>query len=122
MIEELIISFEYHSGKTVKELRKLELEKKNTKNKDTIYKLKEKINVLQQDYEAKLKPIALEIAFNIDSQMKNMSDDEIFEKYKVRDATSSSIGNCVYKICQKLERQPSHKAILGMLPERFRSN
>ena len=122
MIKELIISFDYHSGKTVKKLRKLELEKKTTTDKEITNRLKEEIELLQQDYEAKLKPVALEIAFNINSQMKNMSDDEIFEKYEVRDATSSMIGDCVYKICQKLERQPSHKTILEMMPEIFRPN
>ena len=122
MIKELIISFDYHSGKTVKKLRKLELEKKTTTDKEITNRLKEEIELLQQDYEAKLKPVALEIAFNINSQMKNMSDDEIFEKYEVRDVTSSMIGDCVYKICQKLERQPSHKTILEMMPEIFRPN
>ena len=122
MIKELIISFDYHSGKTVKKLRKLELEKKTTTDKEITNRLKEEIELLQQDYEAKLKPVALEIAFNINSHMKNMSDDEIFEKYEVRDATSSMIGDCVYKICQKLERQPSHKTILEMMPEIFRPN
>ena len=122
MIEELIISFDYHSGKTVKKLRKLEVEKKNADDEDIINKLKEEIEVLQKDYEEKLKPIVLEIAFNINSQMENMSDDEIFEKYEVKDATSSMIGDCVYKICQKLERQPPHKVILEMMPERFRPN
>jgi hypothetical protein len=122
VIKELIISFDYHSGKTVKKLRRLELEKKNTTDEETKNELKKEIEVLQQDYEGKLKPIVLEIAFNIDSQMKNMSDGEIFEKYKVRDATSSIIADCVYKICQKLERQPSHKAILEMMPDRFRPN
>ena len=122
MIKELIISFDYHSGKTVKKLRKLELEKKTTTDKEITNRLKEEIELLQQDYEAKLKPVALEIAFNINSHMKNMSDDEIFEKYEVRDATSSMIGDCVYKICQKLERQPSHKVVLEMMPERFRPN
>ena len=122
MIKELIISFDYHSGKTVKKLRKLELEKKTTTDKEITNRLKEEIEILQQDYEAKLKPVALEIAFNINSHMKNMSDDEIFEKYEVRDATSSMIGDCVYKICQKLERQPSHKTILEMMPEIFRPN
>jgi len=122
MINELIISFDYHSGKTVKKLRKLELEKKTTTDEEITNKLEEEIEVLQQDYEAKLKPVALEIAFNINSQMKNMSDDEIFEKYEVRDVTSSMIGDCVYKICQKLERQPSHKTILEMMPEIFRPN
>ena len=34
MIKELIISFDYHSGKTVKKLRKLELEKKTTTNEE----------------------------------------------------------------------------------------
>ena len=122
MIKELIISFDYYSGKTVKKLRKLELEKKTTTDKEITNSLKEEIERLQQDYEAKLKPVALEIAFNINSHMKNMSDDEIFEKYEVRDATSSMIGDCVYKICQKLERQPSHKTILEMMPEIFRPN
>ena len=122
MIKELIISFDYHSGKTVKKLRKLELEKKTTTDEEITNKLEKEIEVLQQDYEAKLKPVALEIAFNINSHMKNMSDDEIFEKYEVRDATSSMIGDCVYKICQKLERQPSHKTILEMMPEIFRPN
>ena len=122
MINELIISFDYHSGKTVKKLRKLELEKKTTTDEEITNKLEEEIEVLQQDYEAKLKPVALEIAFNINSQMENMSEDEIFEEYEVRDATSSMIGDCVYKICQKLERQPSHKTILEMMPEIFRPN
>jgi len=122
VIKELIISFDYHSGKTVKKLRKLELEKKTTTDKEITNRLKEEIELLQQDYEAKLKPVALEIAFNINSHMKNMSDDEIFEKYEVRDATSSMIGDCVYKICQKLERQPSHKTILEMMPEQFKPN
>ena len=122
MINELIISFDYHSGKTVKKLRKLELEKKTTTDEEITNKLEEEIEVLQQDYEAKLKPVALEIAFNINSQMENMSDDEIFEEYEVRDATSSMIGDCVYKICQKLERQPSHKTILEMMPEKFKPN
>ena len=122
MIKELIISFDYHSGKTVKKLRKLELEKKTTTDKEITNRLKEEIELLQQDYEAKLKPVALEIAFNINSQMENMSEDEIFEEYEVRDATSSMIGDCVYKICQKLERQPSHKTILEMMPEQFKPN
>ena len=122
MIKELIISFDYHSGKTVKKLRKLELEKKTTTDEEITNKLEEEIEVLQQDYEAKLKPVALEIAFNINSQMENMSEDEIFEEYEVRDATSSMIGDCVYKICQKLERQPSHKTILEMMPEQFKPN
>ena len=122
MIKELIISFDYHSGKTVKKLRNLELEKKNTTDEQMINKLKEEIEILQQDYEARLKPVALEIAFNINSQMEKMSDDEIFEKYELRNVTTSMIGNCVYKICQKLERQPSHKAILEMMPERFRQD
>jgi predicted transglutaminase-like cysteine proteinase len=122
VIKELIISFDYHSGKTVKKLRKLELEKKTTTNEEIANRLEEEIEVLQQDYEAKLKPVVLEIAFNINSQMENMSDDEIFEKYEVRNVTSSMIGDCVYKICQKLERQPSHKTILGMMPERFKPN
>ena len=122
MIKELIISFDYHSGKTVKKLRKLELEKKTTTNEEIANRLEEEIEVLQQDYEAKLKPVVLEIAFNINSQMENMSYDEIFEEYKIRNATSSMIGDCVYKICQKLERQPSHKTILEMMPERFKPN
>ena len=122
MIRELIISFDYHSGKTVKKLRELELEKKNTENKEKVDNLKKEIEILQSDYESKLKPVALEIAFNIDSQMEKMSEDEIFQKFQVKNADSSMVGECVYKICQKLERQPSHKAILEMMPERFRPN
>ena len=122
MIRELIISFDYHSGKTVKKLRKLELEKKDALDDKMMNKIKEEIEYLQQDYEAKLKPIVLEIAFNINSQMEKMSDDEIFERYELRNVTSSMIGDCVYKICQRLERQPSHRAILEMMPERFRPN
>ena len=122
MIRELIISFDYHSGKTVKKLRALELEKKNTEDKEKLNNLKKEIEILQSDYESKLKPVALEIAFNIDSQMEKMSEEEIFQKFQVKNADSSMIGECVYKICQKLERQPSHKAILGMMPERFRPN
>ena len=57
MIKELIISFDYHSGKTVKKLRKLELEKKTTTNEEIANRLEEEIEVLQQDYEAKLKPV-----------------------------------------------------------------
>jgi len=120
VIRELIISFDYHSGKTVKRLRKLELEKKDATDEKTIKKLKEEIEILQQDYEGKLKPIALEIAFNINSQMGKMSENKIFEKYELRNVTSSMIGDCVYKICQKLERQPSHKTILEMMPSKFR--
>ena len=122
MIRELIISFDYHSGKTVKKLRELELEKKNTEDKEKLNNLKKVIEILQSDYESKLKPVALEIAFNIDSQMEKMSEDEIFQKFQVKNADSSMVGECVYKICQKLERQPSHKAILEMMPERFRPN
>ena len=122
MIRELIISFDYHSGKTVKKLRELELEKKNTENKEKLNNLKKEIEILQSDYESKLKPVALEIAFNIDSQMEKMSEEEIFQKFQVKNADSSMVGECVYKICQKLERQPSHKAILEMMPERFRPN
>ena len=122
VIRELIISFDYHSGKTVKKLRKLELEKKNTTDEEKLDNLKKEIDILQSDYESKLKPVALEIAFNIDSQMGKMSDEEIFQKFQVKNADSSMIGDCVYKICQKLERQPSQKVILGMMPERFRPN
>ena len=122
MIRELIISFDYHSGKTVKKLRELELEKKNTEDKEKLNNLKKEIEILQSDYESKLKPVALEIAFNIDSQMGKMSDEEIFQKFQVKNADSSMIGDCVYKICQKLERQPSQKVILEMMPERFRPN
>ena len=122
MIRELIISFDYHSGKTVKKLRELELEKKNTEDKEKLDNLKKEIEILQSAYESKLKPVAIEIAFNIDSQMEKMSEDEIFQKFQVKNADSSMVGECVYKICQKLERQPSHKAILEMMPERFRPN
>jgi tRNA(Met) C34 N-acetyltransferase TmcA len=122
MIRELIITFDYHSGKTVKKIRKLELEKKEVTNKERIQELKNEIQSLQQDYESKLKPVVLEIAYNIESQMQNMTDKEIFEKFQVKNADSSIIGDCVYNICQKLERQPSHKVILEMMPEKFRTN
>ena len=122
MIRELIITFDYHSGKTVKKLRKLELEKKEITDKERTQELKEEIQMLQQDYESKLKPVVLEIAFNIESQMQNMSDDEIFKKFQIKNADSSIIGDCVYNICQKLEIQPSHKVILEMMPEKFRTN
>ena len=120
MIRELIISFDYHSGKTVKKLRALELEKKNTEDKEKLNNLKKEIEILQSDYESKLKPVALEIAFNIDSQMEKMSADEIFQKFQVKDVNSKMIGDCVYKICQKLERPPSHKVVLEIMPEKFR--
>ena len=120
VIRELIISFDYHSGKTVKKLRELELEKKNTQDEERLNNLKKEIEILQNDYESKLKPVALEIAFNIDSQMEQMSEEEIFQKFQIKDVDSTMIGDCVYKICQKLERQPSHKAVLEMMPERFR--
>ena len=122
VIRELIISFDYHSGKTDKKLKKLELEKKNTTDEEKLDNLKKEIDILQSDYESKLKPVALEIAFNIDSQMGKMSDEEIFQKFQVKNVDSSMIGDCVYKICQKLERQPSQKVILEMMPERFRPN
>ena len=120
MIRELIISFDYHSGKTIKKLRKLELEKEEASGEETINRLKKEIEFLQQDYESKLKPVALEIAFNIDSQMEKLSADEIFQKFQVKDVNSKMIGECVYKICQKLERPPSHEVVLEMMPERFR--
>ena len=91
MIRELIISFDYHSGKTVKKLRKLELEKEETDDDETANRLKKEIDFLQQDYESKLKPVALEIAFNIDSQMEKMSADEIFQKFQVKDVNSKMI-------------------------------
>jgi len=121
VIKELIIRFDYHSNKTVKKLRELELEKNSISDEQKISKLKEDIEKLQQDYEVRLKPVVLEIAFNINSQMERMSPDEIFERYGIRDVNSSIIGDCVYKICQRLERPPSHKVILEMMPERFRS-
>ncbi len=122
MIKELIIRFDYHSGKTVKKLRELELEKKKTDDDEKISSLKNEIDVLQQEYESKLKPIVLEIAFNLEAQMEKMSDDEIFEKFEVKDAKSSMIGDCVYNICQQLERQPSYKSIIEMMPEKFKPN
>ena len=122
MIKELIIRFDYHSGKTVKKLRELELEKKKTNDEEKNSKHKEMIDALQQEYESKLKPIVLEIAYNIEAQMGKMSDDEIFEKFEIRDAKPSMIGECIYNICQQLERQPSHKSILEMMPEKFRPN
>ena len=51
-----------------------------------------------------------------------MSDEEIFKKFQVKNANSSIIGECVYNICQRLERQPSHKVILEMMPDKFRTN
>ena len=79
MIKELIIRFDYHSGKTVKKLRDLELEKKKIDDEKRISSLKKEIDVLQQEYESKLKPIVLEIAFNLEAQMEKMSDDEIYK-------------------------------------------
>ena len=122
VIKELIIRFDYHSGKTVKKIRELELEKKKTDDEVKISNLKEGIDVLQQEYESRLKPIVLEIAFNLEAQMEKMSDDEIFEKFEIRDAKPSMIGDCVYNICQQLERQPSHKSIIEMMPEKFKPN
>ena len=122
MIKELIIRFDYHSGKTVKKLRELELEKKTAKDTEKIEKLKKEIDLLQQEYESRLKPVVLEIAFNIDAQMEKMSDDEIFERFQVRDATPSMIADCVYSICQQLDRQPSRKSILEMMPNRFKQD
>ena len=120
MIQELIIRFDYHSAKTVKKLRELELEKKNTTDDKKIIQLKNNIDELQEEYEEKLKPVVLEIAFNIEAKMEKMSDGEIFEKFNVQNANSSMIGDCIYKICQKLERQPARNIILEMIPERFR--
>ena len=122
MIRELIIRFDYHSGKTVKKLRELELEKKDAEDAEKINKLEDEIDLLQQDYESKLKPIALEIAFNIEAQMGKMSEDEIFDKFQVRNVKPSMIADCVYKICQQLERQPSRKSILEMMPDRFKQD
>jgi hypothetical protein len=122
VIRELIIRFDYHSGKTVKKLRELELEKKDAEDAEKINKLEDEIDLLQQDYESKLKPIALEIAFNIEAQMGKMSEDEIFDKFQVRNVKPSMIADCVYKICQKLERQPSRKSILEMMPDRFKQD
>ncbi len=85
------------------------------------YKVYE-IDLLQQDYESKLKPIVLEIAFNIEAQMGKMSEDEIFDKFQVRNVKPSMIADCVYKICQQLERQPSRKSILEMMPDRFKQD
>ena len=122
MIRELIIRFDYHSGKTVKKLRELELEKKDAEDAEKINKLEDEIDLLQQDYESKLKPIVLEIAFNIEAQMGKMSEDEIFDKFQVRNVKPSMIADCVYKICQQLERQPSRKLILEMMPKRFKED
>ena len=122
MIRELIIRFDYHSGKTVKKIRELELEKKDAEDAEKINKLEDEIDLLQQDYESKLKPIALEIAFNIEAQMGKMSEDEIFDKFQVRNVKPSMIADCVYKICQQLERQPSRKSILEMMPDRFKQD
>ena len=120
MIQELIIRFDYHSAKTVKKLHELELEKKSSADNEKISNLKNNIDELQEEYEAKLKPVALEIAFNIEAKMQKMSDEEIFEAFNLQNVSSSMIGDCVYKICQKLERQPTRNAILEMMPEKFR--
>ena len=93
-----------------------------TDDGEKITSLKNEIDMLQQEYESKLKPIVLEIAFNLEAQMEKMSDDEIFEKFEVRDAKPSMIGDCVYNICQQLERQPSYKSIIEMMPEKFKPN
>ena len=122
MIQELIIRFDYHSAKTVKKLREIEVEIKNIEDEKTLQSLKKTAEELQKENESRLKPVVLEIAFNIEAKMQKMSDEEILEKFDVRDANSSMIGECVYSICQKLERQPSYKTILNMMPERFRSN
>ena len=82
MIRELIISFDYHSGKTVKKLRKLESEKEETNDEETANRLKKEIDFLQQDYESKLKPVALEIAFNIDSQMEKCQRMKFFRNFR----------------------------------------
>jgi len=122
VIQELIIRFDYHSAKTVKKLREIEVEIKNIEDEKTLQSLKNTAEELQKEYESRLKPVVLEIAFNIEAKMQKMSDEEILEKFDVRDANSSIIGECVYNICQKLERQPSRKTILDMMPERFRTN
>jgi len=122
VIQELIIRFDYHSVKTVKKLREIEVEIKNIEDEKTLQSLKNTAKELQKEYESRLKPVVLEIAFNIEAKMQKMSDEEILEKFDVRDANSSIIGECVYNICQKLERQPSRKTILDMMPERFRTN
>ena len=70
MIKELIIRFDYHSGKTVKKIRGLELERKKIDDDEKIRSLKNEIDVLQQEYESKLKTIVLEIAFNLEAQME----------------------------------------------------
>ena len=120
MIRELIIRFDYHSAKTVKKLREIEVEIKNTEDEKTLQSLKNTAEKLQKEYESRLKPIVLEIAFNIEAKMQTMSDEVILEKFDVKDANSTMIGECIYNICQKLERQPSRKTILDMMPERFR--
>ena len=122
MIRELIIRFDYHSAKTVKKLREIEVEIKNTEDEKTLQSLKNTAEKLQKEYESRLKPIVLEIAFNIEAKMQKMSDEDILEKFDVKDANSTMIGECIYNICQKLERPPSRKTILDMMPERFRPN
>jgi len=122
VIQELIIRFDYHSAKTVKKLRELELEKMNTLDNEKSMQLKKDIDELQEEYEEKLKPVVLEIAFNIEAKMQKMSEEEIFKQFNVQDANSTMIGDCIYKICQKLERQPERKVILEMMPEKFRPN
>tara|TARA_Y100000590_G_scaffold104476_1_gene118888 strand:+ start:1660 stop:2028 length:369 start_codon:yes stop_codon:yes gene_type:complete len=120
MIRELIIKFDYHSKKTVQRLKQLETELNTSNDQNNIKKIEYDISLLQQDYESMLKPVALEIAFNINAQLENMTEQEIFDKFNVRDASSTMIANCVYKICQKLERPLSLESILKIMPDKFK--
>ena len=114
------MKFDYHSKKTVQRLKQLETELNITNDQNNIKKIEYDISLLQQDYESMLKPVALEIAFNINAQLENMTEQEIFDKFNVRDASSTMIANCVYKICQKLERPLSLESILKIMPDKFK--
>tara|TARA_Y100000590_G_scaffold159983_1_gene183476 strand:+ start:334 stop:684 length:351 start_codon:yes stop_codon:yes gene_type:complete len=116
------MKFDYHSKKTVQRLKQLETELNITNDQNNIKKIEYDISLLQQDYESMLKPIALEIAFNINAQLEHMTEQELFDKFNVRDANSTMIANCVYKICQKLERPLSFESILKIMPDKFKCN
>ena len=65
MIQELIIRFDYHSAKTVKKLREIEVEIKNIEDEKTLQSLKNTAEELQKEYESRLKPVVLEIALSL---------------------------------------------------------
>ena len=120
MIRELIIKFDYHSKKTVQRLKQLETELNITNDQNNIKKIEYDISLLQQDYESMLKPVALEIAFNINAQLEKMTEQEVLNKFNIHNADPTMIADCVYKICQKLERPLSRELILKMMPDKFK--